>query len=53
MNMTTYTIESVHGIKQTIVLVPTGQSMVNSDTTPRQPSADQQRDDQDRLRSSK
>jgi hypothetical protein len=53
MNATTYTIESVHGIKQTVVLVPAGQK-ANGKASKAEPAASEpQRDQQDRMRSSK
>ena len=53
MNATTYTIESVHGIKQTVVLVPTGKRPEGQESQAKPVPTPQPRDQQERLRSSK
>ena len=53
MNATTYTIESVHGIKQTVVLVPSGKNSGDKESEIKQVVAPQQCDQQERSRSSK
>ena len=52
MNPATYTIESVHGIKQTVVLVPTG-GAVRTDSSVKPLASDQQSDQEDRPRATK
>jgi hypothetical protein len=52
MNTTTLTIESVHGIKQTIVLVPNS-NQSKSETVVKPLASESKPDEEDRLRSSK
>ena len=53
MNATTYTIESVHGIKQTVVLVPSGKNPGDKEPKAKPVASPQPGDQQERLRSSK
>ena len=55
MNTTTFTIESVHGIKQTIVLVPGNQNQLVSETSAPKLTSDAkgQHDEEERSRLSK
>jgi len=55
MNTTSYTFESVHGIKQTVVLMPNTQNQATPEPSIGQgtPDSTQQYDDEQRTRSSK